>query len=77
LGGRAVNDPPMFNTTLTDEWLDCAKTFSWDYDVIEKLSLNAVRATLLPDEEKRGLEKRFGEEWGRAKREHLLPPPDF
>ena len=65
------DDPPMFNTTLTDEWLACAKTFGWNHDVIEKLSLNAVRATLLPEGEKSALERMFGEEWGRVKRQIL------
>ncbi len=53
------DDPPMFNTTLTDEWLACAKTFGWGVEVLEKLSLNAVRASLLPAEEKAELERRF------------------
>jgi adenosine deaminase len=63
----------MFNTTLTGEWLAIAKTFGYGVDVIEKLSLNAVRAALLPAEEKAELERRFGEEWGRAVT--LLPRP--
>ncbi|MBI3243847.1 MAG: adenosine deaminase [Chloroflexi bacterium] len=53
------DDPPMFNTTLTDEWLAATEAFGWGLDVIEKLSLNAVRATLLPADEKAKLEKRF------------------
>ncbi len=66
------DDPPMFNTTLTDEWLAVTKTFGWGVEVIEKLSRNAVRATLLPADEKAALERRFGEELGRVKRGELL-----
>lgn len=58
------DDPPMFNTTLTDEWLACVNTFGWDVEVIEELSWNAVRAALLPEGEKEELERRFREGWG-------------
>ena len=59
----------MFNTSLTDEWLAIAKTFGYGVDVIEKLSFSAVRASLLPANEKAELERRFGEEWERVRRE--------
>jgi adenosine deaminase len=42
------DDPPMFGTTLTDEYLAAARTFSLDRPAIEHLALNAARATLLP-----------------------------
>jgi len=62
------DDPPMFNTTLTDEWLACTKAFGFEANMIEKLSLNAVRATLLPLSEKSVLEKRFAAAWEEASR---------
>ncbi len=62
------DDPPLFNTTLTDEWLAITKTFGYEIEIIERLSFNAVRATLLPVGEKAVLEKRFSEEWERLKR---------
>lgn len=37
----------------------CARTFGWSVDLIEKLSLNTVRATLLPEVEKAALAGRF------------------
>lgn len=46
------DDPPMFSTTLTDEFLLTAETFGWDADTLEALTLNAVRSTLLPDARK-------------------------
>jgi adenosine deaminase len=46
------DDPPMFNTTLTDEFLLGQKCFNWGQDVIQQLILNAVKATLLPVEER-------------------------
>jgi len=69
------DDPPMFNTTLTDEWLAIAKTFGYEIEMIEKLSFNGVRAALLSEREKADLERRFGAKWERVRREHLLPPP--
>ncbi len=50
------DDPPMFNTTLTGEYLALAQTFGFGPDVIERLVLNAVRATLLSAEERADLE---------------------
>ena len=65
------DDPPMFNTTLTDEWLACAVTYGWDLAMVEKLSLNAVRATFLPATEKSASEMRFKSEWKRILQEQL------
>ncbi|MFN8374133.1 MAG: adenosine deaminase [Anaerolineae bacterium] len=44
------DDPPMFNTTLTDEYLRCADAFGWNADLIEKLVFDALReVSLLPE----------------------------
>jgi adenosine deaminase len=53
------DDPPMFNTTLTDEFLLTAEAFGWDSAMIETLTLNAVRAALLPEDRKATMEQRF------------------
>lgn len=53
------DDPPMFNTTLTEEYLKSADAFGFDAAMIEQLILNGVRALLLPDTEKKTLEARF------------------
>ncbi|MEO8612964.1 MAG: adenosine deaminase [Chloroflexota bacterium] len=53
------DDPPMFNTTLTNEYAVCAETFGWGTDDIERLSLNALRASFLPEARKTELEKNF------------------
>lgn len=65
------DDPPMFNTDLTNEWLACAETFGWGVDTLEKLSFNAVHAALFPPEERPVFEQRFRTEWERLKRIHL------
>jgi adenosine deaminase len=65
------DDPPMFNTTLTDEYLMLAHTFGFDADAIEQLVLNGVRATLLDHAEKQALEAAFRVELHQLRQIHL------
>jgi adenosine deaminase len=65
------DDPPMFNTTLTDEYLAIAKTFQLNAATIEALLLNAVRASLLPPNDKVKLEQYFMNEFERLRIAHL------
>jgi adenosine deaminase len=53
------DDPPMFNTTLTNEYLQIAHTFGYSVDTIERLVLNGVRAALLPQAEREQMERQF------------------
>lgn len=46
------DDPPMFGTTLSEEFERCADTFDFDQDVVWSLCLNAARASLLPEPKK-------------------------
>jgi len=41
------DDPPMFNTTLSDEWIRCAQTFGWDEATVKLLSDNASEAAFV------------------------------
>ena len=52
------DDPPLFNTSLTYEYLNCAQTFGWDARVLQSLVSNAVEACLLPEAEKADLRQR-------------------
>ncbi len=65
------DDPPMFNTTLTDEYLKIAETFHLNTDTLQQLVLNAVRASLLPDDKRSAMEKHFQKEFNRLKEEKL------
>lgn len=65
------DDPPMFNTTLTQEYLDVVDTFQFDVETIEQLVLNAVRASLLPVSTRSDLERQFMTEFTRLRSEHL------
>lgn len=59
------DDPPMFNTTLTDEYLVCAEAFHWNEATCEALVVKALRASLLPAEDKMNLEQSFRAEFAR------------
>ena len=50
-----TDDPPMFNTTLTDEYRALARVHGFTAEEIARLALNAVRAAFLPPAEKRAL----------------------
>jgi adenosine deaminase len=52
LAGHEADDPALFNTTLTDEYLKVAAAFGFDRQDLENLVMNAVRASLLHGEEK-------------------------
>ncbi|MBP6822057.1 MAG: adenosine deaminase [Acidobacteria bacterium] len=57
------DDPPMFNTTLTDEYLKITDAFGFGVETIERLVINAVRASLLPESACTALEEKFGREF--------------
>ncbi|HEX5082484.1 MAG TPA: adenosine deaminase [Blastocatellia bacterium] len=57
------DDPPMFNTTLTDEYLRAAQILGRGAETMEQLSINAVRASLLPEASRVEMERRFREEF--------------
>lgn len=55
------DDPPMFSTTLSDEFFRVSETFGFNEDILWSLTLNAARASLLPEDEKRILIHRLRE----------------
>ena len=65
------DDPPMFNTTLTAEYLAVVDTFGFDVDIIEGLVLNALRAIFLSVQEKAEMEAQFASEFGRLRAAYL------
>ena len=46
----------MFNTTLTGEYRIVADAFGFDADMLQQLVFNGLRASFLPDDDKRHLE---------------------
>jgi aminodeoxyfutalosine deaminase len=57
------DDPPMFNTTLTNEYLVCQQAFDWDMATIKGLMLNAVDVTLLPEDARLEMRSAFETEF--------------
>jgi aminodeoxyfutalosine deaminase len=53
------DDPPMFDTTLTDEYLRIAGAFDFGRAQIEQFVVNGIRASLLPPEARQALEAEF------------------
>jgi adenosine deaminase len=66
------DDPPMFNTTLTNEYIVIAETFSFNVEMIERLVLNGVQATLLDDDKKSQMEREFIISFGQLRTECLI-----
>lgn len=64
------DDPPMFNTTLGDEYALLAGPFGCDVETIDAILLNGVRHSFLPPAEKQALEAEFRAELAKLKREH-------
>lgn len=53
------DDPVMFNTTLTNEYLRAAECFGFDSTRLEQLVMNAAQAALLPTLQKEQLVRRL------------------
>lgn len=64
------DDPPMFSTTLTDEYRQAAAVFGLGAADLEQLVLNAVAAALRPEAERRAQAAEFRAEFARLRRVH-------
>ena len=53
------DDPPLFNTTLNQEYHALVDAFGFGVEDLERVSLNALRASFLPEARKAGLEAEF------------------
>ncbi len=53
------DDPPMFGTTLTDEYLNIVDTFQFNIKIIKHLVLNGIQASLQSIETKMGMIHHF------------------
>jgi adenosine deaminase len=53
------DDPAIFNTTLTNEYLKVAAAFGYDECDVADLVMNAVRASLLDEKDKTAMVKAF------------------
>jgi adenosine deaminase len=69
------DDPPMFNTTITGEYLALASELDFGEESIQQLVLNAARAALLPAAERASLVRRCVEGLAETSAPMLLEPP--
>jgi adenosine deaminase len=65
------DDPPLFNTTLTEEYQRAAQAFALGPETLEQLSLNALRASRRPEADRGALEQQFLTQFAQLRREHL------
>lgn len=65
------DDPSMFSTDLVGETRILADHFGFGAAELERLSLNALHASFLPDERKATMEQDFLSEFSRLRSEHL------
>jgi len=53
------DDPPMFDTTLTDEYLRIVEAYDFDISLVKQLVLNGIRSSLLPKGTQQSLDNEF------------------
>lgn len=64
------DDPPLFNTTLTDEYLHAVEDCGLTLEQLENAVLNAVRYSYLPEASKVGLVAAFEADFATLRRQH-------
>ncbi len=65
------DDPPMFNTTLTDEYLKAAYTFGFDEARMMQFALDALAVSFLPEADRAALRLTFEEEFTQLRAQHI------
>jgi adenosine deaminase len=70
------DDPPLFGTTLTDEFLVLAREWDYDADGLQRVALNAVDVAFLPEAERQTLRATFEMEFAALREEVGLPVPE-
>jgi adenosine deaminase len=69
-----TDDPPMFNTTLIEEYERCAEAFDLNVDQLSQLILNAFNAALLPATEQEALAQQVEIELGQLRHQLEIEP---
>jgi len=68
------DDPPMFDTTLADEYLTRARAFGWGAAEIQRIAIDGARATLLPPAKKAALVSDFETQIAQLRAEYGVQP---
>ncbi|HMS55174.1 MAG TPA: adenosine deaminase [Fimbriimonadaceae bacterium] len=57
------DDPPLFNTTLTDEFVKCTDAFGWGPEDLRAMTDCALAASFQPEADKEALKRRIDQGW--------------
>lgn len=57
------DDPTMFNTSITEEYALLTRYLHFSFQDLESISINGIKASFLPENEKKRLLKKFKAEW--------------
>jgi len=57
------DDPTMFDTSITNEYLVLIKKFGFSLEEIRKINLNSIEASFMSNNEKDLMKKTFNQEW--------------
>ena len=60
------DDPTMFNTTISQEYLVLVQKLGFTISDLKRLSLNGIDASFMPDENKKLMRSQFEKEWSAA-----------
>ncbi|MEA2008619.1 MAG: adenosine deaminase [Chloroflexota bacterium] len=63
------DDPPMFDTTLTDEYLHIAETFEFGITQTKEFVINGIQASLLSSDKQHTLEDEFRTQFAKLENE--------
>ncbi|HLA44811.1 MAG TPA: hypothetical protein VJZ27_15310, partial [Aggregatilineales bacterium] len=65
------DDPPLFNTTLTEEYQHAIDDCGLTLEQLENAALNAIRVSYLPEDKKSKLLSEFESQYAELRHEHL------
>ncbi len=57
------DDPTMFDTSITNEYLVLIQKFGFSLEEIRKINLNSIEASFMSDKEKDLMKENFNKEW--------------
>lgn len=57
------DDPTMFDTSITNEYLVLIQKFGFSLEEIRKINFNSIQASFMTEEEKNAMKEIFNKEW--------------
>ncbi|MGB3479517.1 MAG: adenosine deaminase [bacterium] len=65
------DDPVMFNTTISQEYLVLVKKLGFTINDLKRLSMNGIKASFMSDKDKQLMEDQFEKEWKQLMSKYL------